>query len=61
MNDGVASYPWFAADPLLEPIRQDPGYKQLMTDLRVRFEAAQSRYDLVLRKPPPSDELTVTQ
>jgi hypothetical protein len=45
MDDGFACYPWFAADQLLEPIHQDPGYTQLMTELRDRFEAARSRYD----------------
>jgi tetratricopeptide (TPR) repeat protein len=44
-DDGFACYPWFATDPMLEPIHQDPGYQQLMTDLQSQFEAAQSRYD----------------
>ena len=43
-DDGFACYPWFASDPLLEPIRDDAGYIQLMKDLRSRFEAARSRY-----------------
>jgi eukaryotic-like serine/threonine-protein kinase len=45
-DDGFACYPWFASDPLLEPIRRDPGYQHLMTDLRDRFEKARSRYDV---------------
>ena len=44
-DDGFACYPWFAADPLLEPIRQDPGYEQLLKELRDRFDAARSRYE----------------
>ena len=44
VDDGFPCYPWFAADPLLEPVRQDPAYKQLMQELRDRFEAARSRY-----------------
>jgi hypothetical protein len=43
-DDGFPCYPWFAADPLLEPIRRDPGYQKLMTELRDRFETARSRY-----------------
>jgi hypothetical protein len=44
-DDGFACYPWFALDPLLDPIRGDAGYKRLMTDLRTRFDAARSRYE----------------
>ena len=44
-DDGFACCPWFAADPLLEPIRQDPGYEQLLKELRDRFDAARSRYE----------------
>ena len=43
-DGGFPCYPWFAADPLLIPIRDDAGYKQLMTTLRERFEDARSRY-----------------
>jgi len=43
-DGGFACYPWFAADPLLEPIRRDPDYQQLVTELRARFEAARARY-----------------
>jgi serine/threonine-protein kinase len=48
-DDGFACYPWFATDPLLEPIHQDAGYKELLKELRDRFEAARSRY-----KPGPA-------
>jgi DNA-binding winged helix-turn-helix (wHTH) protein/TolB-like protein/Tfp pilus assembly protein PilF len=44
VDDGFPCYPWFAADPLLEPIRRDPGYQKLMAELRNRFDAARSRY-----------------
>jgi TolB-like protein len=44
-DDGFPCYPWFAADPLLEPIRRDAGYRQLMADLRTRFETARTRYN----------------
>jgi hypothetical protein len=43
-DDGFPCYPWFLADPLLEPIRHDSGYQQLMADLRARFDTARSRY-----------------
>ena len=44
VDDGFPCYPWFATDPLLEPIRRDPGYQKLMAELRDRFETARSRY-----------------
>ena len=44
VDDGFPCYPWFEADPLLEPIRRDPGYQKLMTELRDHFETARSRY-----------------
>jgi len=46
VDDGFPCYPWFAADPLLEPIRRDPGYQKLMAELRDRFYTARSRYQL---------------
>ena len=44
-DDGFPCYPWFEGDPMLEPIRGDAGYKHLMRDLRVQFEATRARYD----------------
>jgi hypothetical protein len=46
VDDGFPCYPWFAADPLLEPIRREPGYQKLMAELRDRFDTARSRYQL---------------
>jgi TolB-like protein len=47
-DGGFPCFPWFAADPLLEPIRRDPGYLQFIAGLRGRFDAARARYS------PPS-------
>jgi TolB-like protein/Tfp pilus assembly protein PilF len=44
VDDGFPCYPWFEADPLLEPIRQNAAYRALMAELRNRFEAARARY-----------------
>jgi len=43
-DGGFPCYPWFATDPLLEPIRRDPGYQQFITELRARFETTRARY-----------------
>jgi TolB-like protein/Tfp pilus assembly protein PilF len=43
-DGGFPCYPWFAADPLLEPVRRDPAYQQLLSELQGRFEAARARY-----------------
>lgn len=43
-NEGFPCYPWFRTDPLLAPIRQDAAFRDLLDDLRVRFEEARNRY-----------------
>jgi len=43
-DGGFPCFPWFAADPLLEPIRRDLGYLQFIADLRARFDQARARY-----------------
>jgi TolB-like protein/Tfp pilus assembly protein PilF len=43
-DGGFPCYPWFAADPLLEPIRRDPGYGRFISDLRTRYADARARY-----------------
>jgi tetratricopeptide (TPR) repeat protein len=48
-NDGFACYPWYASDPLLDPIRNEAGFTELMEELRRRFESARGRYDT---RPP---------
>ncbi len=44
VNSGFPCYPWFARDSLLEPIRHDPEFRQLLDHLRESFETARSRY-----------------
>lgn len=44
-DDGFPCYPWFEQDPMLEPIRTDARYQNLMRELRVQFEATRSRYE----------------
>jgi TolB-like protein/tetratricopeptide (TPR) repeat protein len=43
-NEGFPCYPWFQTDPLLAPIRRDAAFRELLDDLRLRFEEARSRY-----------------
>jgi TolB-like protein/DNA-binding winged helix-turn-helix (wHTH) protein/Tfp pilus assembly protein PilF len=44
IDEGFPCYPWFMQDPMLEPIREDEDYRNLMRDLQGRFETARSRY-----------------
>ena len=37
-TSGFPSYLAFQTDPLLEPIRSDPGYQQLMAELKLNWE-----------------------
>ena len=41
---GFACYPWYARDPLLEPLRRDPGSRPFLEQLRAQWEAAKARY-----------------
>lgn len=41
---GFPCYPWYARDPLLEPIQSDSGFKRLLDDLRVTTDRARRRY-----------------
>jgi len=44
METGFPCYPWFERDPLLDPVRQDPRVRQVLTQVRQSWEAAKSRY-----------------
>ena len=44
-DEGLPCYPWFARDPMLDPVRQEQAYIDLMRELRPRFEAARLQYD----------------
>jgi hypothetical protein len=41
---GFPCYQWFQWDPLLKPLRTDPGFQQLMGELRSERDAAKRRY-----------------
>ena len=41
---GFACYPWFERDPLLDPIRNDPGFELLMRELRRSWRHSRARY-----------------
>jgi hypothetical protein len=42
-DTGFPCYPWFAKDPLLDPIRREPGFVRLMDRLQVAYQAALRR------------------
>ena len=44
VETGFSCYPWYQRDPLLEPLRRDPGWKTFFDGLRERWEGAKSRY-----------------
>lgn len=41
---GFPCYPWYARDPLLEPLRSDPQVQRFMEELRRSWEAAKTHY-----------------
>ena len=41
---GFPCYQWFQWDPLLKPLRTDPGFRRLMSELRSERDAANRRY-----------------
>jgi TolB-like protein/Flp pilus assembly protein TadD len=43
-DEGFPCYPWFERDPMLDPVRQQQAFTDLMRELRSRFEAARSQY-----------------
>lgn len=44
VDTGFPCYPWYARDPLLQPLRGDPKFRQLMEDLQKSYEAAKAHY-----------------
>jgi tetratricopeptide (TPR) repeat protein len=43
-NTGFPCYSWFVRDPLLEPFRQSPQFRQVEPGLRRTFDALSTRY-----------------
>jgi tetratricopeptide (TPR) repeat protein len=43
-DEGFPCYPWYERDPMLDPVRQQRAFIDLMRELRPRFEAARSQY-----------------
>jgi serine/threonine-protein kinase len=42
--EGFPCYPWYAIDPLMQPLRSDPAFQELMKQLRNRFDANRARF-----------------
>lgn len=41
---GFPCYPWFARDPLLQPLRSDAEFRRFLDQLRMSYESARSRH-----------------
>jgi TolB-like protein/DNA-binding winged helix-turn-helix (wHTH) protein/Tfp pilus assembly protein PilF len=48
---GFPCYPWYARDPLLDPIRDDPQFSVFMTALRRSWEDARAKYATIPASP----------
>jgi eukaryotic-like serine/threonine-protein kinase len=45
VTSGFPCYPWYASDPLLEPVRRDSSGRAFLERLRAQWNAAKTRYD----------------
>jgi predicted Zn-dependent protease len=41
---GLPCYPWYARDPLLDPLRSDPEFQRFLTGLQTSWRALAARY-----------------
>jgi protein-disulfide isomerase-like protein with CxxC motif len=42
--EGFPCYPWYASDPLMQPLRADPAFQEFMKQLATRFDANRARF-----------------
>jgi hypothetical protein len=42
---GFECYPWFERDPLLTPLRQDPGFQQFLAEFKQSWETMKGGYE----------------
>jgi hypothetical protein len=42
--EGFPCYPWFAKDPLMQPLKSDPAFQEFMQQLSSRFDANCARF-----------------
>lgn len=54
-DGGFPCYPFFEADPLLQPLRNDAGFQSFMVGLRAAYESARATYS---KNPTPSPALS---
>ena len=48
-HTGFPCYPWYARDPLLDPLRSDPKFQQFMMELKGSWQAEAARYKSALK------------
>jgi serine/threonine-protein kinase len=48
-NTGFPCYPWYAKDPLLEPLRKDPEFQQFMMEFQRSWQAEAARYGAAVK------------
>jgi hypothetical protein len=41
---GLPCYPWYARDPLLDPLRSGPEFQKFLSDLRDTWRANAAKY-----------------
>jgi hypothetical protein len=49
VQTGFPCYPWYAKDPLLDPLRKDPEFRQFMTELELSWRAQAARNEAALK------------
>ena len=42
--EGFPCYPWYASDPLMQPLRSEPAFQEFMKQLSNRFDANRARF-----------------
>jgi tetratricopeptide (TPR) repeat protein len=44
-DSGFSCFPWFERDPLLAPLRQDPGFRRFLDDLKDSWQTSNAQFD----------------
>ena len=44
-STGFKCYPWFERDPLLAPLKNDPGFRQFLDDFKHSWGTMKAQYE----------------